>query len=146
MSNQNKIVYRNKLNKVAHKPRRRMPCKKILMPWTTTEMSELISIVKRYPCLYQEKFEHGMFRPNRIESWELVAKAMNKEGATPDQCQAKWNSIRGSYRRMLPRSFVLGVGKEFPRTAWPHFDEMAFLRPHIKLYQTQEDLIYIKVC
>lgn len=126
------------------KQRKRIPCKKISLSWTIEEESNLISNVKLFPCLYEADCEGSKYKLSRSSAWETIAGTFGKPNATADECQAKWNSIRGSYRRMLHRNTVPSIDA-ITKNGWPHFRVMEFVRCHIKPGRIQNTLGYHRV-
>lgn len=125
--------------------RKRQPCKKVSLQWTTAEESDLIVNIKPFSCLYDPDCEEAKNKQCRVSAWEAIAAAVDKENITADECHAKWNSLRGTYRRMLSTGRI-PIDGEIPVTNyWPHLFAMDFLRDKTKSYRIQTESIFIQV-
>lgn len=129
----------------APRPRKRQVCRKILLAWSPEEESYLIENVKQFPCLYDSNYENAMYRVMRSSAWESVAKALGKENATADECQAKWNSIRGSFRRILHRGNFSMNDEGGVKNGWAHIQAVDFLRVHIKPLRLKPESVFLQV-
>lgn len=125
------------------KPRKRIPCRKVTLSWTIEEESELIANVKLYPCLYDPEFKHPKYGTARSLSWQSILVSFGKEHATADECQAKWNVMRGSYRRLLHRGRVPYAIEPIATNAWPHIRAIEFLREYIKPFKRRRKAVEI---
>lgn len=93
---------------------------KVSRQWTDTDVHQLITEVRRYQCIYDERCPKGRKRINRVLAWQKVANTFHARKFPLEQCHAKWICLRACYSNQL---------KNFRKTGkkpnWEFFDRMS---------------------
>lgn len=109
------------------KVRKRKPAKRIQNHWSAADESQLIAEIEQYSCLYDAGCEDNKNKNQREAAWNLVASAFSERTFSSSECQAKWNSLRGTHRRLLKSQKQPSGEAVAPKPTWPHFSSMSFI-------------------
>lgn len=124
-------------SQLKEKKRKRKPCKKVEAKWAVADETKLIREVENHVCLYDVTSTDNKDKFKREAAWRTVAEAFGKEDFEAE-CQAKWNSIRGTYRRLSNAHLPSGSGAP-SKSKWVHYADMAFVGNVRQSYSMQSE-------
>lgn len=95
---------------------------KVTCKWTDDEIRQLIGEVRRYKCLFDESSPESWKHVNRAVAWQRISLTFPDQKFPLEQCHAKWNCLRTSYRMYANVFRKTGI-----KPKWIFYEQMNFI-------------------
>jgi len=94
-------------------------------------VEKLIAEVQKYPWLYDAKLPEYRDVPQKQNAWIAISKVL---GISPEDCSAKWKSLREKYTKVLRKMSKQRPGEiiNAQDSKWPLMKQVDFLKGHIR--------------
>lgn len=108
------------------KPKRK-PSAKIADHWEGEHITEMISHVEQYPCIWDFGHPEYKLRDKRSAAWIQISNAMGNR-YTAEQCTVRWQYLRRTFRNRMQLQKQTKSGQAAVcKPNWPFYESMAFV-------------------
>lgn len=105
----------------------RQPSAHISDGWKTEIITEFISYVEQYPCIWDFGHADYKHRNKRTAAWRAVSTAMG-DRFTAEECSLKWQFLRRTFREKMKSAKQTKSGQAAThKPSWIHYESMAFV-------------------